>query len=223
MPATAGPRPDRSRELLGAGLAAAVLFPLGSFAQVFTRDGFDIRRHSLSSLALGDLGWLQIATFIGTGVLAILFAVAARRTMRRPDGSGPAAVAGPLLILVYGIGMIGGGLFHPDPALGWPVGTPDTVPEHATLSNNLHIAFGATAFLSMIAAGAVFARRFARTQPAWAVPSAVASLAVFALTVPPWSAGSASLRFAAAALLVSVIMIVVAWRLRADNPSRPPA
>lgn len=220
MPATAAPRRDQSRKLLIAGLAAAVLFPLGSLAQVLTRDGFDIHRHSLSSLALGDLGWLQIATFVGTGVLAILFAVAARLTMRRPDETGPAAAAGPLLITAYGIGMIGGGLFHPDPALGWPAGTPDTGPEHPTLSNYLHIVFGATAFLSMIAAGAVFARRFARTRPAWAVVSAVAGLAVFLLTVPPWSAGSASLRFAAAAVWVSVIMIAVAWRLRADHPAK---
>ncbi|GAA2580005.1 hypothetical protein GCM10010399_07240 [Dactylosporangium fulvum] len=221
MPATA-PRHDRSRRLLVAGLAAGVLFPLGSFAQAFIRDGFNIRRHGLSSLTLGDLGWLQIANFIGTGVLAILFAVAARRTMRNPDETGPAAAAGPLLIAIYGIGMIGGGLFHPDPALGWPVGTPDKLPEHATLSNNLHIVFAAMAFLSMIAAGPVFARRFAQTRPAWAMTSAVASTAVFVLTVLPWSAGSASLRFAAAAVLVSGLMITVAWRLRADHPFRRP-
>lgn len=70
------------------------------------------------------------------------------------------------------------------------------------------------AFLSLIAAGLLFARRFARQgQRGWAVHSGVSGAAAFVLTVPPWSEASASLRFAAAAVVISSWLAVLAWRV----------
>lgn len=57
-------------------------------AQVLTRDGFDLSRHPLSELSLGDLGWVQIANFVPTGLLAISFALGARRVLY-PGRGGP--------------------------------------------------------------------------------------------------------------------------------------
>ncbi|MET8360289.1 DUF998 domain-containing protein [Micromonospora sp. NPDC005171] len=56
----------RARFLLGCGTVAGLLFPVLSFGQAFTRSGFDLRRHAVSSLTLGDLGWLQVIAFVGT-------------------------------------------------------------------------------------------------------------------------------------------------------------
>jgi hypothetical protein len=40
-------------------------------AQVVTRDGFDVRRHALSHLSNGTLGWIQIGNFLLSGALVI--------------------------------------------------------------------------------------------------------------------------------------------------------
>jgi Protein of unknown function (DUF998) len=55
-----------TRALLAGG-GAGPLFILVGLLQAFTRDGFDLRRHPLSLLSNGDLGWIQIANFIVTG------------------------------------------------------------------------------------------------------------------------------------------------------------
>jgi hypothetical protein len=49
--------------------------------------GVDLSRHPLSLLSLGDLGWIQIANFVVTGVLYVACAVG----MRRALGPGPGA------------------------------------------------------------------------------------------------------------------------------------
>ena len=51
---TAGKTTDVTRTLLGAGVIAGPLFVCTAAVQVLTRDGFDLRRHPLSMLALGD-------------------------------------------------------------------------------------------------------------------------------------------------------------------------
>ncbi|MCR8643792.1 DUF998 domain-containing protein [Paenibacillus sp. N1-5-1-14] len=61
--------------LLIGGILSAPLFFLITIAQVFTRTGFDIRIHAISSLTLGDLGWIQSANFIITGLLAVFAAI----------------------------------------------------------------------------------------------------------------------------------------------------
>lgn len=76
------PRADRTRTLLACGVLAGPLFLSTVLAQALTRDGFDARRHPLSLLSLGDLGWIQIANFIIVGILATTSAVGMRRMLR---------------------------------------------------------------------------------------------------------------------------------------------
>ena len=45
------------------------------------RDGFDPTRHAASQLANGDLGWIQVATFLVTGAMTIAAAVGVRRAL----------------------------------------------------------------------------------------------------------------------------------------------
>ena len=58
-----------------------------SYAQVLTRAGFDLKRHAISMLTLGDQGWIQSANFEITGLLVLACAVGMRRVLR----SGPGA------------------------------------------------------------------------------------------------------------------------------------
>jgi hypothetical protein len=157
---------------------------------------------------------LGVVEFVISGLMAGLFAIGIRQTLR----PGRADTFGPALVGVYGLGMIGGGIFIPDPALGWPAGAPAGLPEHLSTSSTLHTVFAATAFMSLIAAGLVLARRFAgQGRRAWATYSATSSVTTFILTALPWSDDSASLRFAAGAVIISGWLAALSWRLRTEN------
>ena len=77
-----------------------------------------LSRHPLSLLALGDLGWVQIANFIVAGVLMLVFAFGARRSLV----DGPGRTWAPVLFGIYGLGLVLGGAFTAEPALGFPAG-----------------------------------------------------------------------------------------------------
>src|SRR5579862_8828845 len=116
------PRQIRTRLL--AGVAIAPFFYAVAVAQMLVRTGFDIRLHAISVLSLGTWGWIQVANFIITGVLALLCAQGVRMAL----WGGTAGTWGPLLIGVFGVGLIVGGLFRPDPGRGFPPGAPAAIP-----------------------------------------------------------------------------------------------
>ena len=176
---------DKTRSLLLGGVVAGPVYRGISLIQAFTRPGFDITRHALSLLTNGDLGWLQIANFIVTGLLIMAGAVG----MRRALNSGRGRTWGPLLVGIFGLSFIGAGMFIPDPALGFPVGTPA---DAMTISSKgiMHFAFGGIGFLAIIAACFVFARRFSGLQKGgWALYSMVTGI-VFLAAFAGISSGS---------------------------------
>ncbi len=158
-PALTSASPATSR-LLTCGVIAGPLFIIVALLQAFVRDGFDVARHPVSMLALGDAGWIQIANFVITGALFVACAVGMRRVLH----PGPAGTWGPVLIGLFGVSLIGGGVFMSDPALGFPPGTPEGPPAVLSVHGILHgIAF-AIGMSSLIAAFFVFARRFAAAR-----------------------------------------------------------
>jgi hypothetical protein len=164
---------NRTTALLACGTVAGPLFIILGLAQAFTRPGFDLRRHVISMLSLGDLGWIQIANFELTGLLSIALAIGIWRALH----PGRAGTWGPLLIGAYGIGMIGAGIFHPDPALGFPPGAPAGTPPFSTHAILHNCAF-MLAFIGLIAACFVFTRRFAGLgQRGWAIYCAATGVA----------------------------------------------
>src|SRR2546429_7425927 len=80
-------------------------------AQALTRPGFDLRRHYLSQLGTGGLGWIQIGNFVVAGLLYLAFAVGIRSALH----PGRAGTWGPLLIGSYGICLLVAGVFVADP------------------------------------------------------------------------------------------------------------
>jgi len=99
-------------QLLACGAVAGPLFTGVALIQILTRSGFDIRRHAISMLSLGDLGWLQRSNFVVSGLLAIACAVGMRRVLH----PGRAGTWGPLLVGTYGLGLAAAGVFTTDPA-----------------------------------------------------------------------------------------------------------
>lgn len=154
--------------LLGCGTILAPLFYIVVLLQMATRSGFDITKHAISGLSNGDLGWVQITNFILTGTLAMLLAVGVRRALRGTK----AGTWAPILLGVYGAGMIVAGLFPPDPSMGFPDGAPEGMPATISTSSVLHSVGFFTAFSSLVATCFVFGRRLiALGQRGWGIYS----------------------------------------------------
>ncbi len=213
LPATAHAGLTRAL-LAGAALAGPLYVGLGIF-QMFIREGFDIRRHALSLLSNGDLGWIQIANFMLAGLLTIAGAVG----MRRALAAGRGRTWGPLLIALYGLGLIGAGLFVADPALGFPAGTPAGAGT-ITTAGLLHFVTGGIGFLGLIAASFVFARRFAGLRKTgWALFSLVNGVVFFAAFFGIASGSGAvwlNLAFGGAVVLAWAWITALALRLHRD-------
>jgi hypothetical membrane protein len=188
-----------TRSLLGYGVIAGPFYVAASLAQALTRDGFQLDKHSWSLLENGSLGWIQVTNFIVTGVMTVAAAAGLRRAMTAGRGRRWA----PLLIAVYGVGMLGAGIFTADPAQGFPIGTP----EVTTMSwhGMLHFLTGGIGFLCLIAACLVLGSRFAgagRNGLAWfSRVTGVAFLAAFA-GIASGSHGPTTPAFVTAVLLV---------------------
>lgn len=165
-----------TRVLLMCGAVAGPLYIILALLQGFIRDGFSPIRHSVSLLSIGDLGWIQITNFLVSGLLVIAGAAGLRRSM----DSGPGRRWGPVLIGLYGVGLIGAGIFVADPMNGFPPGTPEnasTVSWHGLL----HFIVGGLGFLALIAACFVFARRFkVLKRRGWAAYSVLTGIIFFA-------------------------------------------
>ena len=105
----------RSTEfLLLCGVIGPLLFILVFLIEGATRPGYSAWRTDVSYLALSNQGWEQIANFIVCGSLCIAFAVGLWQIWR----TGRASVWGPLLIGLFGLGLLIAGVFVTDPGGG---------------------------------------------------------------------------------------------------------
>jgi hypothetical membrane protein len=130
--------------------------------------------HPISSLSLGDLGWIQAANFLIAGMALCVSAYALRQSFR----GGPGSTWGPLLIGAAGIGLCGAGIFTTDPLFGYPAGAPLVLAQFSA-QGHLHDLFSMLWFLGMPSACFVLSRRFfIRGKRQWAVYSLLNGLAM---------------------------------------------
>lgn len=208
-----------TRALLVAGMLAGPLWIAIAGLQIPARDGFDLTRHPVSVLSNGDLGWVQIASFVITGLLFL----AAGAGVRQQLISGRGATWIPRLLALVGVGMLGSGIFVADPLDGFPPGTPPGLPNEISWHGALHFLFAAISLVSLSAAAFVVAARFAgagaRGFAGYSVISGgillVAWLAL--LAAPTADAANVALAIAVSAALIwtSVLCAKVA------RPERP--
>jgi len=117
----------RTKLLLFAGLGPG-LYVVVLMLDSLTRPGYDPLHHFGSELANGDRGWLMITNFITAGTLTICFAFGLRGVLRPGRG----AVVAPVLIGLFGLGLVVAGVFVADPKPGYPPGSTGTAkPDHA--------------------------------------------------------------------------------------------
>lgn len=205
-----------TRALLYCGVAAGPVYIGVGALQMLLREGFDPTRHALSLMSLGDLGFIQISNFIVSGVLVLLGAYGMMRAMDRGRGR----VAGPVLLGVYGLGLVASGVFVADAMDGFPPGTPPGPPESMSWHGQLHFLCGAVGFLGAIGACLAMAVRFYSVKMAgWAAYSAATGVFFFAGFGAIASGGGAAwsvLAFTAAVVLLWAWISAVSWRLGAS-------
>ena len=207
-----------TKALLTCGISAGPLYIIVGLIQMAIRPGFDITRHSLSLLANGALGWIQILNFLATGMLLIAGAVGVKRALQ----SGPGSLWAPRMLGLYGLGLVGASIFSADPALGFPLGTP--------LENNpiswhglLHFVVGTIGFIGFIAACFIFARRFKSLQNlGWAWYTLITGILFLAsfVGIASGSQGPFSVFFAIAVVLGFIWISVLLSSLKAGLTER---
>lgn len=149
-----------TKVLLVGGIVAGPLYLGIGVAQALTRDAFDLTRHSWSLLANGDYGWIQILNFVVSGALVVGAAAGVRRVLKGTRGG----TWGPVMLGLFGLGLIASGVFVADPMNGFPPGTPAGPPVEPTVSGLLHILVGSIGFAGFIGACFTFARRSFTSQ-----------------------------------------------------------
>ncbi|TQS45752.1 DUF998 domain-containing protein [Cryptosporangium phraense] len=195
MTVTAAVRRTDAR-LLTAGAVAGPLYLGVSLIEASVRDGFDPTRHAWSQLSNGPYGWVHITLFLVTGSLVTAAAVGLHTRAGLPLG-------------LYGLGLIGSGIFRADPGRGFPAGTPEVVPMswHGTL----HFVCGGIGFVGLVAACFVVARRY---RPVFSrVTGAMFGVAFVALAASGGAAW-ALLGFTAAVVLSFVWLTLVCLHFR---------
>jgi hypothetical protein len=143
------------RRLLSAGGFAGILFCGVATYGIATRPGFDLQRHAVSSLSLGEGGWTMVAAFVGSGLLVLLCALGLSRVVK--DGRGRRAL--PILVGLYGLGLVLAGIFPAPACCGFPAGTPDDQLPVMTPTAIIHSLAFMIAFTSLTIACFVAARR----------------------------------------------------------------
>jgi Protein of unknown function (DUF998) len=208
-----------TRSLLTCGIVAGPFYVIVALIQGFTRPGFELLHDDVSLLSNGDLGWIQIANFLITGALVIAGAAGMRRVLQ---GS-RAGTWGPLLIGLFGLGLIGAGIFVADPMNGFPPGSPAGAPAGISSHGLLHIVCAAVGFLGLIAACFVFARRFAalkeRSWMAYSIATGLIFFASFAGVASGSSQAPVVIGFWIGVVLAFAWIAVMAARLRDTLPT----
>ena len=204
--------------LVACGALVGPLFIAVVVVQALTRSGYDLGEHPISLLTLGEFGWVQSANFVVAGALSAAFAVGVRHVLR----PAPAARWTPLLIGVFGLGLVVAGVFRPDPSYGFPPGSPEGTPDELSMSAMLHGVGFALAIGGWTFACLVFARReLAAGYGRWAAYSAVSAVVALVLAAWPGDDG-ASIRFFVATIVAFAWTATVALRLRGglESPSQ---
>jgi hypothetical protein len=193
-----------TKMLLICGVVAGPLFVAVFLIEGATRANYNPLRHPISSLALSGRGWVQIANFIASALLTIAFAIGLHRTLPPLGGS----IWEALFVGMWGVGLLGAGIFITNPVSGYPPGAPG-VPTRAGI---LHDLFSLLGFVGLVLACFVFAGYFARQgNSAWAAYSVVSAV-VFVVALVLASEGFAqAARWVNIAGFIQRIQVVAAW------------
>jgi hypothetical protein len=97
--------------LAGAGMLAPVILAAGDLTAGLSTPGYSIINHSISSLALTRIGWLQTIGFLALGLLVEIFTAGMLFNIKRARGFH----LGIGIFVIFGFAMLLIGAFRTDP------------------------------------------------------------------------------------------------------------
>jgi hypothetical protein len=160
-----------------AGMLGSALFVAVFTIEGWLRPGYNPLGVFVSELSMGSRGWIQIANFVVSGALLLVFA----RGIAAEIKTGKASRAGSIILTTIAICLLASGPFVTDPA-----GIPR---EQMSWHGTIHGIFGAIVFVLMPVCCFVFLRRF-RVDVTWQslqwwtlVAGIIIALAVVLLTI----------------------------------------
>jgi len=167
-----------ARALLAGGIVGPVLFIFVFTVIGAVRPGYDPMRQFVSLLMLSDGGWIQVASFLVSGLLILGSAIGLRRVLTH----GPGCRLAPIGVGLAGVGLIVAGIFATDPLQGYPPGTPPGLPLVPSWHAVVHL-IGALLFFGGVPfASIVLARRFSSAGAVgWAIYSAASGMGMFVI------------------------------------------
>ena len=158
---------------MACGAIGSPLFVIIFLIEGAARAGYNPIRHPISSLSIGESGWIQIASFMLSGSLIVAFAFGLGVVLN-PKRS----VWIPRLIGAVGIGLIGAGIFSSDPLYGYPASLPLAVAQY-TVHGHLHDLFSIFVFVCLPLACFKFFKRFKNMgEHGWAAYSRFTGIAM---------------------------------------------
>ncbi|GAB3417536.1 DUF998 domain-containing protein [Flindersiella endophytica] len=194
-----------TRSLLGWGVVVGPFYLVLGIVLALTRDGFEITRHPLSLLMLGDHGWIQALNLILSGLMTLAAALGIARALRSAGGKRAYWAGG--LTGGYGVCLVASGLVPPDPMDGFPPGTPAGMATTMSASGAGHLLFGMVGFVLFAAAMFLVAGWWTRRgDRAWGVYSRVSGIVLVAGFF-----GGAFMPSVELGVLTFWIAVVVAW------------
>lgn len=189
-----------TKSLLGWGVVVGPFYLIVGLAQALLVPGFDLSRHALSLLLLGELGWIQAANLCLSGLMVLAAAVGFARLMPRR-----ANIWAGVFLGLYGVSLIAAAIFPPDPMGGFPVGGTDaTTPS---MSGLLHLAAGAIGFVSLAVAAVIVGAWFRRIGRGGAAITSWIAAAVIVLAF----IGGAALAMVPAGVGLLWLAVVAGW------------
>jgi hypothetical protein len=172
----------KTKILLACGPAGSILFVLMFLIQGQVRKDYSALKIPISSLSIGELGWIQVANFLISGLLILLFAIGFRKATPLLKDSGWTSI----FIGASGGGLIGTGFFRTDPVFGYPATEPFTISQF-TITGHLHNFFAILILLSLPISCLKLRNRFKEANnTAWArysMISAISMIAAFVIAI----------------------------------------
>jgi hypothetical protein len=136
---------DRTtRSLLICGQVGCFLFIVLFLVQGQLREAYSPMKFPISSLSIGHWGWIQITSFLISGLLIFLFAIGFHRATPLLKGSAWTS----RLIGAVGFGLVGAGIFSSDPIYGYPMNEPLRIAQF-TVTGHLHDFFSIFVFVCL--------------------------------------------------------------------------
>jgi hypothetical protein len=197
----------KNKFFLTFGAISGVIFTLSWIVQEAFKTGYNSMMIPISSLAIGELGWIQSANFLISGTALIFFAYGLEKIRLKEEFSKWIVI----FLTIGAVGLIRAGCFITDPMNGFPPRTPETIVE-TTINGILHQLFSVLLFIGLPVAMAFFSKYFLKIKnKKWRIYTLVSSVLFIIFVIVIKVAAITSLGLLPYYGLIQRIMLIIGF------------